>query len=140
MPRTPGMREDAAEMGTPTLLVFIAVLVIAAWGVVTLVQNVVELQSKSSVSAKDAGSDASTGLRVLAVFAVRNDTSRGLWDLHALTELPPGSAPLDLTRMTVRFASGATEIRYAHDAAALPNRSAASARFNATWILGQGGS
>src|SRR5947207_2421801 len=138
MPRTPSVREDAAEMGTPTLLVFIAVLVIAAWGVVTLVQNVVDLQSKSAVSAKEAASDASTGLRVLAVFAVRNDTSHDLWDLHALTELPPGSVPLDLSRMSARFASGATEIRYAHDAAALPNGSAAIARFNATWILGDG--
>src|SRR5438874_2151814 len=101
-------------MGTPTLLVFIAVLVIAAWGVVTLVQNVVELQGKSAVSAQEASSDAATGLRALAAFGVRNDTGHDLWDFHLLTELPQGSAPLDLSRATARFSSGATEVRYAH--------------------------
>jgi flagellin FlaB len=131
--------DDGAEMGTGTLIVFIAVLVVAAWGVATVVQNVVQLQGASAVSAREASADVATSLRVLAAFGVRNSTSSDVWDIHLLTELPPGSSPLDVTRLQIRYSDGALAAAYTHSAAALPNGSGPSASFNATWILGQAG-
>ncbi len=84
-----------AEMGVGTLIVFIAMLLVAAVAAGVLIQTAGSLQEKSLSTGQQARSQISTHARVVEVSA-RDGRDGGLDDFFTIYQLSPGSDPIKL--------------------------------------------
>jgi len=129
-------REDDAEVGVGTLIVFIAMVLVAAVAAAVLIGTSGDLQARAQQTGKEATAEVSNNLRVVAAHGVRNSTSAEIYDLRIQIQPASGSTPMDLTRIVIRFSDGAISQTYNHSASALANGAAPALTFNATWIRG----
>ena len=133
------MKGDRAEVGVGTLIVFIAMVLVAAVAAAVLINTTGTLQQRAQATGKEATQEVASNLKVSGIYGVRNSTSVDLWDLKLNVELSAGAVPMDLTKLVLRYSSGTSTANYAHSSAALADATAHSASFNATWIRGSGG-
>ena len=129
---------DRAEVGVGTLIVFIAMVLVAAVAAAVLINTSGTLQQRAQSTGKEATQEVSSNLKITGIYGVRNDTTEDLWDLKMNVELSAGATSMDLTKLILRYSDGTTTRNYAHDAAALADGAASNMAFNATWIRGSG--
>ena len=91
-----------AEMGVGTLIVFIAMLLVAAVAAGVLIQTVMSLQEKSLSTGQQAKTQISTHARVIEVSA-SNGKNGNLTDFQELLKLAPGSDPIKLSQVIFTF-------------------------------------
>jgi flagellin-like protein len=91
-----------AEMGVGTLIVFIAMLLVAAVAAGVLIQTVGSLQEKSLATGQQARAQISTNARVIEVSA-SDGSSGNLTDFQQLMKLSPGSDPIKLDQVIFTF-------------------------------------
>ncbi|MGM5482197.1 MAG: archaellin/type IV pilin N-terminal domain-containing protein [Nanobdellota archaeon] len=90
------------EMGVGTLIVFIAMLLVAAVAAGVLIQTVSSLQEKSLSTGQQARSQISTNAEVIEVSATDGRTGN-LTDFQQLVKLSPGSDPMKLSQVIFAF-------------------------------------
>jgi flagellin FlaB len=133
------LQNDRAEVGVGTLIVFIAMVLVAAVAAAVLINTTGSLQQRAQATGKDATQEVSSNLKVTGIYGVRGNTSdAGLWDLKINIELSAGAVPMDLTQLVIRYSDGSSTRNYAHDDASLADAVGPNAYFNATWIRGNG--
>ena len=97
-----GQRQKKAEMGVGTLIVFIAMLLVAAVAAGVLLQTAGSLQEKSLATGQQAKIQISTHARVIEVSA--SDGRNGnLTDFQEIVKLAPGSDPIKLSQIIFTF-------------------------------------
>jgi flagellin FlaB len=131
-------RNDRAEVGVGTLIVFIAMVLVAAVAAAVLINTTGTLQQRAQATGKDATQEVASNLKVTGIYGVRNSSADDLWDLKLNVELSAGAVPMDLTKLVIRYSDGASTRNYAHASAALADAAASNAAFNATWVRGNG--
>ncbi len=96
------MLNKKAEMGVGTLIIFIAMLLVAAVAAGVLIQTAGSLQEKSLATGQQARSQISTNARVIEVSGTdgRNQT---LNDFTEIIKLSPGSDPIKLSQVIFTF-------------------------------------
>lgn len=134
--RSQRIRHDRAEVGVGTLIIFIAMVLVAAVAASVIIGTSGELQSRAQATGKEATAEVSSNLRVLALYGARNSSSADVYDLKLHAQLAAGAVDLDLTRLIVRYSDGSTAQHYNHSAAALSDGAAPQTWFVATWIRG----
>ena len=93
----------------------------------------------AAVSTQPATVEISSNLTVTAIYGQRgNATDAGLWDLKVHVEMAAGAAPMDLTKLILRYSDGASTRNYNHSSAPLRDAAGPQAWFDATWIRGDG--
>lgn len=91
-----------AEMGVGTLIVFIAMLLVAAVAAGVLIQTAGSLQEQSLATGQQARSQISTNARVIEVSG--SDGRNGnLTDFQEIMKLSPGSDPIKLDQIIFTF-------------------------------------
>ena len=110
---------DRAEVGVGTLIVFIAMVLVAAVAAAVLINTSGTLQQRAQSTGKEATQEVSSNLKVSGIYGVRNSTTVDLWDLKMNVELSAGATSMDLTKLIVRYSDGTTTRNYAHGTAAL---------------------
>jgi len=96
------MSQKRAEMGVGTLIVFIAMLLVAAVAAGVLIQTAGSLQEQSLSTGQQAKSQISTNARVLEVSG--SDGRNGnLTDFCEIIKLSPGSDPIKLSQIIFTF-------------------------------------
>lgn len=90
------------EMGVGTLIVFIAMLLVAAVAAGVLIQTVSSLQEKSLSTGQQARSQISTNAEVIEVSAV-DGRNGNLTDFQQLIKLAPGSDSIKLSQVIFAF-------------------------------------
>ncbi|HEX2022132.1 MAG TPA: archaellin/type IV pilin N-terminal domain-containing protein [Candidatus Thermoplasmatota archaeon] len=131
--------KDNAEVGVGTLIVFIAMVLVAAVAAAVLINTSGTLQQRAQSTGKEATQEVSSNLKVVGIYGVRNSTSVNLWDLKLNVELSAGATSMDLQELIIRYSDGATTRTYEYSASAPANDAAASATtFKPTWIRGSG--
>ena len=133
-------RNDRGEVGVGTLIVFIAMVLVAAVAAAVLINTAGTLQQRAQTTGKEATQEVASNLKVTGIYGVRNSTTADLWDIKLNVELSAGALPMDLTKLIARYSDGTTVLNYVHGSAALADADAASTSFNTTWIRGSGGS
>jgi flagellin FlaB len=134
-------KNDRAEVGVGTLIVFIAMVLVAAVAAAVLINTTGTLQQRAQSTGKEATQEVSSNLKVLNVYGIRNSSSTAsLWDININVELAAGATSLDVSKLIIRFSDGTSTYNLAHAAAALGNNAAAASTYNATWVRGNGGS
>lgn len=134
-------RRDRAEVGVGTLIVFIAMVLVAAVAAAVLINTTGSLQQRAQSTGKEATQEVSSNMRVTSIYGVRNSTSADLYDLKMQVTLAAGATQIDLTKLIIRYSDGQTARNYNHSSASLGDGAAGSPQtwFNATWLRGTGG-
>ena len=132
-------KSDRAEVGVGTLIVFIAMVLVAAVAAAVLINTTGTLQQRAQRTGQEATQEVSSNLKVTGIYGVRGNASdAGLWDLKINVELSAGAVPMDLTKLIVRYSDGTSTRNYNHSSAGLDDHLGPYGWFNATWIRGTG--
>ena len=90
------------EMGVGTLIVFIAMLLVAAVAAGVLIQTVGSLQERATSTGQQAQSQISTNAEIVEVSAT-DGREAGLTDFEQIMKLSPGSDPIKLDEAVFSF-------------------------------------
>jgi archaeal flagellin FlaB len=130
-------KDERAEVGIGTMIVFIATILVAAVAAGVLINTSQKLQDKSTRTGDDATANVGTSLTVLDVVGHRSDDGADalaatISRLDIFVTLAPGAEPTDLDALTIHY----------NDGTAVDVFSAGTAgdvrEFQAAWIRGTG--
>ena len=93
-----------AEMGVGTLIIFIAMLLVAAVAAGVLLQTAGSLQQKALATGQQAEGEIATNVRVIEVSAVDGSDS-DMENFSMQMKLAPGSDPIKLAEVTFTFST-----------------------------------
>lgn len=127
-PRRLRMHEEA-EMGVGTLLIFIAMILVAAVAAGVLVQTAYQLQQQAEATGDQALKEVATGLRALTVFGKTDDDHTVITDIYIKVTLSAGSPVINLYHLVIEISTGDNEVSLSYTSTA-----AGAGTFNATSI------
>src|SRR5581483_8937735 len=119
-------RSDRAEVGVGTLIVFIAMVLVAAVAAAVLINTTGTLQQRAQSTGKEATQEVASNLKLSGVYGVRNSTSVDVYTLKMNMELSAGAVPMDLTKLIIRYSDGSNVYTYAYG----------SPGFSTSWVRG----
>jgi flagellin FlaB len=97
---------DRGQVGIGTLIIFIALVLVAAVAAGVLVNTSGELQSRASDTGDDAQAQVSNQIDVVSATAKdTNDPSEDVEEVTLVVKKSPGSDPIDLTAATIEYTS-----------------------------------
>jgi flagellin FlaB len=132
-------QDDRAEVGVGTLIVFIAMVLVAAVAAAVLINTTGTLQQRAQSTGQEATQEVASNLKVLNVYGVRgNSTDADLWDCQINFELSAGALPMDLTKLVLRYSDGTNTRTYTFSSSSLANAQGPVTTFALTWIRGTG--
>jgi flagellin FlaB len=117
---------DRAEVGVGTLIVFIAMVLVAAVAAAVLIGTTGSLQGRAQATGKEAMQEVSSNLKVIGIHGLRNSSTSDVANLDLTVSLSAGATPMDLTRLIVRYSDGTHVANYAYG----------SPGFSTSWIRG----
>jgi len=88
-------QDELAAIGIGAMIVFIALILVAAVAAAVIIQTAEKLQQNAQASGDDTQEQMSTKLTLINVFIETVDTAGGNFELFATFELAPGSEPTD---------------------------------------------
>jgi flagellin FlaB len=106
--------EEKGEMGVGTLLIFIAMILVAAVAAGVLIQTAYKLQSQAEATGEQALQEVASGLKVITSWGVYDDASGTITDLYIKVALQAGSPQLNLVNLTIELTDGAQELSFSH--------------------------
>lgn len=125
-------RSDRGEVGVGTLIIFIAMVLVAAVAAAVIIGTSGSLQQRAQATGKEATAEVSSNMNVVGMYGQRNTTSTNIWNLHVYMTLSAGSVPVDLNQTIVRYGDGSADfLNFKHND--FPNYG-----FTLTWIRGNG--
>lgn len=120
---------EEAEMGVGTLLIFIAMILVAAVAAGVLVQTAYQLQQQAETTGEQALMEISTGLKTLAAYGVTNAGLTTITDLYLKIALSAGSPVINLYHLVIEVSTGMEDVSYVYT-----TLTAGVGTFNATQI------
>jgi len=103
-------KEEEGEMGVGTLLIFIAMILVAAVAAGVLVQTVYKLASQAGQTGDEALKEVATGVKVVDAWGKANADHTQLVSLHIKIGLVAGSPEINLNNMIVEVYNGSSEV------------------------------
>jgi flagellin FlaB len=100
------IRNDRAEVGVGTLIVFIAMVLVAAVAAAVLINTTGTLQQRAQSTGKEATQEVSSNLKVLNVYGSRADATSDLNAIKIAVQLSAGALPMDLQQLIIRYSDG----------------------------------
>lgn len=92
-----------AEMGIGTLIIFIAMILVAAIAAGVLVQTATSLQNKALLTGERSKSQVSTSVRPLLIYTEDGSTGNNIEFFYIKAKLVPGSDAIKLGDMLIEF-------------------------------------
>jgi flagellin-like protein len=99
------MNSKRAEMGVGTLIIFIAMLLVAAVAAGVLLQTAGSLQQRALVTGAQTRAEISTNTRVVEVSASDAQGDAAVENFSMQMKLSPGSDPIKLAEVTLTFST-----------------------------------
>ncbi len=126
-------RMEDAEMGVGTLLIFIAMILVAAVAAGVLVQTAYLLQQQAEATGDQALQEVATGVKVITVYGMTTaDIVTGqlsISDLYMKVSLSAGSPVINLIHMIIEITNGYDDESLSYDDVA-----SAALTFDATQV------
>ncbi len=102
--RTNILKNDAGDVGIGTLIIFIAMVLVAAVAAAVLIQTSGVLQQKAQQTGKEATTEVSSNLKITSVVGERSATNvENLNKLNVTVELSSGGSDIDFNQVLVRY-------------------------------------
>lgn len=96
-----------AESGISTLVIFVAMILVAAIAALVLVQTTGALQSQATATGREAKSQVATQLQIMQVTGeVNSDSNASLRMIRVTAKLAPGSPPVLLSQLAFSVRDG----------------------------------
>jgi flagellin-like protein len=99
---------DRGQVGIGTLIIFIALVLVAAVAAGVLVNTAGELQSRASDTGDDAQAQVSNQIDVVSATGVDASSPTGVETINLVVKKSPGSDPIDLEEATIQYQSGSS--------------------------------
>lgn len=103
-------RNDRGEVGVGTLIVFIAMVLVAAVAAAVIISTSGMLQERAQATGKEATQEVSSNMKVVGIYGLRNTTDDGVYEIKMFAELSAGAGDVDLNQVVIRFSDG-TNVR-----------------------------
>src|SRR6266513_5902439 len=116
-------KNDHAEVGVGTLIVFIAMVLVAAVAAAVLINTTGTLQQRAQSTGKEATQEVSSNLKVFNVYGTRDGAppAGDIMHLQIHVGLASGATSMDLTKLILRYTDGTDTVNYKwNDPAAAP--------------------
>ena len=130
------IRNDRAEVGVGTLIVFIAMVLVAAVAAAVLINTTGTLQQRAQQTGKEATQEVSSNLKVINVYGTRTSATTDIKHMNISVQLSAGALPMDLQQLIIRYSDGTNAptnyVWEAYDA------TSDTGKFQAQWIRGAG--
>ncbi len=97
------MMNKKADMGIGTLVIFIAMILVAAIAAGVLIQTATSLQNRALLTGSRTQEQVGTALEVLQVYAEDGQTNNSLDYFNVKFKLAPGSEPIRLNDTLLEF-------------------------------------
>ena len=97
------MKNKKAEMGIGTLVIFIAMILVAAIAASVLIQTATSLQNRALLTGTRTQEQIGTALEVLQVYGEDGQTNSSLDYFNVKFKLAPGSEPIRLNDTLLEF-------------------------------------
>jgi len=97
------MRSERGQVGIGTLIVFIAMVLVAAIAAAVLINTAGLLQQRAQTTGKEATSQTSTGLNIMSVVGTVDDTNDTVTDIGIVVKLRAGSENVDLNNSIIMY-------------------------------------
>ncbi len=111
-------KDESAQVGIGTMIVFIATVLVAAIAAGVLISTSSDLQERSSRTGQDATEQVSSNLNVESVVGKRDSASGGLDDLEIYVTLAPGAAEVDLSQVKIQVSNSTSLNTYSYSSSA----------------------
>jgi len=111
-------RKEEGEMGVGTLLIFIAMILVAAVAAGVLVQTAYVLQQQAEMTGDQALQEIATGMKVIAIYGMTTDDGTGslvITDLYVKVALTAGSPVINLVNLIIEISNGNDDESLAYD-------------------------
>jgi archaeal flagellin FlaB len=122
-------RSDTAEVGVGTLIIFIAMVLVAAVAAAVIIGTSGSLEQRAQQTGKEATAEVASNVKVTDIYGLRNDTNHDIYTIRLELGLSAGSKDVDLSTMIIRYSDG-TNVRV-YSLSGSPG-------FNLSWVRGQG--
>ena len=102
------IRNDRAEVGVGTLIVFIAMVLVAAVAAAVLINTTGTLQQRAQATGQEATQEVSSNLKVVNVYGKTAEIAgvRKVTELRANVQLAAGAQDMDLEQLVIRYSDG----------------------------------
>jgi len=106
--RTNILKNDTGDVGIGTLIIFIAMVLVAAVAAAVLIQTSGILQQKAQTTGKEATAEVSSNLKAVSIVGTRSSTSGTVDNLSVVLELTAGGADIDFQTVIVKYINEST--------------------------------
>ncbi|WP_247006635.1 archaellin/type IV pilin N-terminal domain-containing protein [Halorientalis litorea] len=124
--------DDArGQVGIGTLIIFIALVLVAAVAAGVLINTGGQLESRASDTGDDAQAQVSNQVDVVSATGVNNDSDNSMEYLKVVVKKSSGSDDIDLEDMTIEYQSGSAAANLEYQSGSTGNQ-----EFNTTQVAG----
>jgi len=104
------LKNDTGDVGIGTLIIFIAMVLVAAVAAAVLIQTSGVLQQKAQQTGKEAITEVSSNMKITSVVGERTtgDSTSPLTKLNVTVELSAGGTEVDFQQVLVRYINETT--------------------------------
>ncbi len=103
-------KKEKGEMGIGTLIIFIAMIIVAAVAATVLIQTAYQLQQQAEETGNIAIQDVATGFKIIHIGGIVNLTTPAVETIEIKVGLLAGSPAIDLDNVLIEITDGTTDV------------------------------
>ena len=107
--------DDRGQVGIGTLIIFIALVLVAAVAAGVLVQTSGLLQAQAENTGQDAQSEVGNQISVVSATGTVADSTDNVTQVDLVVKKSAGSDPIDLSQATIEYTSGGASATLTHN-------------------------
>ncbi|NJD76791.1 MAG: flagellin [Candidatus Methanoperedens sp.] len=102
------LKNNKADVGIGTLIVFIAMVLVAAVAAAVLIQTSGVLQQKAQQTGKEATAEVASNMKISSVVGKTDPTNAKIQNLNLSLELAAGGSSIDFNKIVVKYVNETT--------------------------------
>ncbi len=102
------LKDNQADVGIGTLIIFIAMILVAAVAAAVLIQTSGVLQQKAQQTGKEATAEVASNLKVTSVMGQTDVTHSYIQRLNITMELAAGGTAIDFSKVVIKYINETT--------------------------------